>query len=81
MAMDLNSFATDYVKHLEQRAAQGIPPLPLSPGQTETVCEALKQAAPDAGLLKVHGQADTVTSLRYLLGERVPPAVYPASRV
>ena len=81
MATDLNSFATEYVKHLEQRAAQGIPPLPLSPGQTETVCEALKQPSPDAGLLKVHDQADTVASLRYLLGERVPPGVYPASRV
>ncbi len=81
MATDLTTFATEYVKHLEQRAAQGIPPLPLSPGQTETVCAALLEAQADPALLTVHDQADTVASLRHLLGERVPPGVYPASKV
>ena len=80
MAIELQTFATEYVKHLEDRAAQGIPPLPLSPTQTETVCQALTVEKPGAEL-SVHGQADTVASLRYLLGERVPPGVYPASRV
>jgi len=81
MATDLKSFATEYTRHLEQRATQGIPPLPLSPDQTRAVCDALKQPALDAALLKVHGQSDTIASLRHLLGERVPPGVYPASRV
>jgi len=81
MATDLKTFVTDYTRHLEQRAKQGIPPLPLSPAETEAVCAALQQKELDPGLLRVHGQPDTVSSLRYLLGERVPPGVYPASKV
>jgi aconitate hydratase 2/2-methylisocitrate dehydratase len=81
MATDLSTFATEYKKHLEQRAAQGIPPLPLSADQTEAVCAALQEASLEPGLLKVHGQPDTKSSLRHLLGERVPPGVYPASKV
>jgi aconitate hydratase 2/2-methylisocitrate dehydratase len=81
MGIDLNTFTTEYVKHLEQRAKQGIPPLPLSPAQTEAVCAALQQPALDPTVLRVHQQPDTVSSLRYLLGERVPPGVYPASKV
>jgi aconitate hydratase 2/2-methylisocitrate dehydratase len=80
-AQDLNAFVTEYVKHVDQRAKQGIPPLPLSPGQTEAVCAALARADLNAGLLRVHGQPDTVASLRHLLAERVPPGVYPASKV
>lgn len=81
MATDLKAFAAEYTRHLEQRAAQGIPPLPLSPAQVEAVCDALKQTALDAILLRVHDQPDTVSSLRHLLAERVPPGVYPASKI
>ena len=81
MGTDLQTFVTEYTKHMDQRAGQGIPPLPLSPDQTAAVCGALQQQDLPADLLKVHGQADTVASLRYLLGERVPPGVYPASQV
>ena len=82
MTTDLSSFATEYTRHLQQRAAQGIPPLPLSPDQTRAVCEALGRDDPGAAdLLMVHDQPDTVSSLRYLLGQRVPSGVYPASKV
>ena len=81
MGTDLQAFTAQYTKHIEQRSSQGIPPLPLSPEQTETVCEALMDGALDRDLLKVHQQSDTVASLLYLLSERVPPGVYPASKV
>jgi aconitate hydratase 2/2-methylisocitrate dehydratase len=81
MATDLRSFAIEYKSHLTQRAAGGVPPLPLSPNQTESVCSALQQKDLDPHLLEVHGQPDTKASLRYLLSERVPPGVYPASKV
>ena len=81
MAMDLRSFASEYKSHLTQRGAEGVPPLPLSPNQTESVCSALQQKDLDPHLLEVHGQPDTKASLRYLLSERVPPGVYPASKV
>jgi len=78
---DLNAFASDYLAHVEQRAKQGIPPLPLSPDQTEAVCAALKQQDLEPSLLKVHDQPDTMASLRHLIDQRVPPGVYPASKV
>jgi aconitate hydratase 2/2-methylisocitrate dehydratase len=81
MATDLTSFASEYRRHLSQRAAQGIPPLPLSADQTESVCSALEQKDVGPGLLAVHGQPDTGRSLLYLISERVPPGVYPASKV
>ena len=81
MGTDLQTFVTEYTTHMDLRAGQGIPPLPLSPDQTQAVCEALQQQDLTADLLQVHDQADTVASLRFLLGERVPPGVYPASRV
>jgi len=81
MATDPKSFAHEYRSHLAQREAQGIPPLPLSSSQIEAVCSALQQKDLDPRLLEVHGQPDTTASLRYLIAERVPPGVYPASKV
>ena len=52
MAMDLKSFANEYRSHLEQREAQGIPPLPLSFSQIEAVCSALQQKDLDPRLLE-----------------------------
>jgi len=59
-----------YQKHVEERAALGIPPLPLSAEQTSAVCEALKE--PPAG------QEEYLLSL---LRDRVPPGVDQASYV
>jgi aconitate hydratase 2/2-methylisocitrate dehydratase len=81
MATDLKSFAGEYKSHVAERQAQGIPPLPLSADQADSVCSALQQTDLDPGLLQVHDQPDTAASLRYLISERVPPGVYPASKV
>jgi aconitate hydratase 2/2-methylisocitrate dehydratase len=81
MDTDLKSFASEYKSHLSQREAQGIPPLPLSADQAAAVCSALQQKDLDPGLLQVHGQSDSASSLVYLISERVPPGVYPASKV
>jgi aconitate hydratase 2/2-methylisocitrate dehydratase len=81
MAKDLRNFVQEYERHLRERQALGVPALPLSAEQTRLVCEALSDASLDQSLLKVHGQADSATSLRFLLAERVPPGVYPASKV
>ncbi len=81
MGMDLRSFASEYAKHVEQREGAGIPPLPLSPAQTEAVCAALQLTDLDPAQLTLHDLSDTVSTLRHLLSERVPPGVYPASKV
>ncbi|MBE9098513.1 bifunctional aconitate hydratase 2/2-methylisocitrate dehydratase [Vacuolonema iberomarrocanum] len=59
-----------YQTHVEERAALGIPPLPLSAEQTSAVCELLKQ--PPAGQEEY---------LLELLRDRVPPGVDQASYV
>ena len=60
----------DYLKHVEERKAQGIPPLPLSPEFTAEVCKMLENPAKD--------QADF---LKDLIANRVSPGVDPASEV
>lgn len=59
-----------YRKHCEQRAALGVPPLPLDAEQAREVCERLKNPAP--------GEE---TELLGLLTQRVPPGVDPAAEV
>ncbi|MEB3229398.1 MAG: bifunctional aconitate hydratase 2/2-methylisocitrate dehydratase, partial [Leptolyngbyaceae bacterium] len=59
-----------YRNHVSERAALGIPPLPLDAEQTAALCELLK--APPAG------EEET---LLHLLRDRVPPGVDPASYV
>ncbi len=59
-----------YLKHVEERAAQGIPPRPLDPQQTRAVCELL--LAPPAGRQEL---------LLGLLRDRVSPGVDPAAKV
>ena len=59
-----------YRQQAEQRAALGIPPLPLNAQQTSELCELLKN--PPAG------EEET---LLYLLRERVPPGVDEAAYV
>ncbi|HCF30336.1 MAG TPA: bifunctional aconitate hydratase 2/2-methylisocitrate dehydratase, partial [Cyanobacteria bacterium UBA11049] len=60
----------NYRHHVAQRAALGIPPLPLDAEQTSQSCELLKQ--PPAG------EEETLLSL---LRDRVPPGVDPASYI
>ncbi len=68
-----NNFATimeGYLKHEEERKAQGIPPLPLDPEQTQNVCQLLE--SPPAG------KEDFLLAL---LKDRVAPGVDPSARV
>jgi len=81
MSLDLKDFSRNYSKEIDQRAAAGIPPLPVSAEEVKTLCQNLLIPKLDREVLKVHGQTDTVASLLYLLDERVPPGVYPASHV
>jgi aconitate hydratase 2/2-methylisocitrate dehydratase len=60
----------NYRKHVAERAALGIPPLPLSTEQTSELCELLKQ--PPAGEEEM---------LLELLRDRVPPGVDQAAYV
>ena len=59
-----------YFKHVQERSAQGIPPRPLSPDETEEVCRLLENPPPD--------KADF---LRDLLTNRVSPGVDSAAKV
>ncbi|MGC4116664.1 MAG: bifunctional aconitate hydratase 2/2-methylisocitrate dehydratase [Myxococcales bacterium] len=59
-----------YLKHVEERAAQGIPPRPLDPQQARGVCELL--VAPPSGREEL---------LLSLLRDRVSPGVDPAAKV
>ncbi len=59
-----------YRKHEEERAALGIPPLPLNEEQTRAVCEMLQDPPKGEGEF-----------LMGLLRDRVPPGVDPAAKV
>src|SRR6056297_946537 len=59
-----------YLTHEEERKAQGIPALPLSPEQTSGLCDLLQN--PPAG---------KEDFLLYLLTERISPGVDPAAEV
>jgi aconitate hydratase 2 / 2-methylisocitrate dehydratase len=59
-----------YRQHVTERAALGIPPLPLDASQTQELCELLKN--PPAG------EGETLLAL---LRDRVPPGVDPAAYV
>lgn len=59
-----------YLRHKQERNAQGIPPLPLNPEQAEELCKLLQ--APPAGQEEL---------LLALLKERISPGVDPAAEV
>jgi aconitate hydratase 2 / 2-methylisocitrate dehydratase len=59
-----------YRKHLAQRTALGIPPLPLDAKQTSELCELLKNPP-----------ANEEETLLELLRDRIPPGVDPAAYV
>ncbi len=77
----LFDFTSDYLMAAEGRESVGIPPLPLSKDQTETLCSLLQEEDLDSGAFVLDGQDDTLSSLFYLLTERVPPGVTDASFV
>lgn len=62
-------FLTQYEKHVKEREALGVPPLPLSEEQTKEVCELLKQGGDRRG------------ELINLLANRVNPGVDDAAKV
>ncbi len=59
-----------YFKHEKSRAEQGLPPLPLDPGQTAEVCRLLEDPPEGKGPV-----------LHALLRDRVAPGVDPAAKV
>jgi aconitate hydratase 2/2-methylisocitrate dehydratase len=59
-----------YLKHVEERAGLGVPPLPLTPEQTREVCDLLQDPP-----------AEHQELLLGLLVDRVPPGVDPAAKV
>ncbi|MFP5414814.1 MAG: aconitate hydratase B, partial [Gammaproteobacteria bacterium] len=59
-----------YRKHVEERAAEGVPPKPLNPEQTAALVELLKNPPP--------GEADLLVDL---ITNRVPPGVDAAAYV
>jgi aconitate hydratase 2/2-methylisocitrate dehydratase len=61
---------SEYRKHTEERARQGIPPLPLNADQTRALCDLL-----------VHPPDQERAFLKSLLSDRVPPGVDPAAEV
>lgn len=62
-----------YSLHVQERASMGIPPLPLSPEQTQQVCDCLAQ-----GMQTAPGSGFELTDL---LGTRVPAGVAPAAKI
>ena len=66
----MTDFLKNYQAHVDERAAMGIPPLPLSAEQTADLIELIK--SPPAG----HGE-----DLVELLSHRVPPGVDNAAKV
>ncbi len=68
--MSVTEFFKSYDTHVNERADEGIPPLPLNPEQTHAVIEGLKDpSCPD------HAR------LLGLLTDRVPPGVDPSSYI
>ena len=59
-----------YLNHVEERSAEGLPPLPLTPDQTRAVCDLLRQPP-----------AEHVDLLVSLLVDRVAPGVDPSAKV
>lgn len=80
MSDQLRAFAQEYLQHIEDRQKDGVPPLPLTQDQVAIICEFLQQDKLESGLFADLGQ-DTAQVLMDLLADRVPPGVYPASKV
>jgi aconitate hydratase 2/2-methylisocitrate dehydratase len=80
MVKDLKAFVGGLLKHEKERGDHGIPPLPLSEAQTETVCEALLEEKLPAGLLP-EDRGELSAWLLGLLDDRVPAGGSRATQV
>jgi len=67
----------EYLKHESERNAEGIPALPLDPGQTKDLCELLK--SPPSGLSA--DRHDSEDFLLNLFRNRISPGVDPSAEV
>lgn len=82
-------FFTEYEKHVKEREALGVPPLPLNEEQTRKVCELLKlESAHEKGAggeamnaAKLDENQESVKRLVNLLANRVNPGVDDAAKV
>ena len=82
-------FFTEYEKHVKEREALGVPPLPLNEEQTREVCELLKlESAHERGAggeaatsAKLDENQEGVKRLVNLLANRVNPGVDDAAKV
>ncbi|WP_122871261.1 bifunctional aconitate hydratase 2/2-methylisocitrate dehydratase [Campylobacter showae] len=82
-------FFTEYEKHVKEREALGVPPLPLNEEQTREVCELLKlESAHERGAggeaatsAKLDENQERVKRLVNLLANRVNPGVDDAAKV
>ncbi|WP_314041116.1 bifunctional aconitate hydratase 2/2-methylisocitrate dehydratase [Campylobacter showae] len=82
-------FFTEYEKHVKEREALGVPPLPLNEEQTRKVCELLKlESAHERGAggeaatsAKLDENQERVKRLVNLLANRVNPGVDDAAKV
>ena len=82
-------FFTQYEKHVKEREALGVPPLPLNEEQTREVCELLKlESAHERGAggeaatsAKLDENQERVKRLVNLLANRVNPGVDDAAKV
>ena len=77
----LADFVSEYTEGVQKREQMGIPPLPLTAGQTGVLCRLLCEKDLDQGILRIEGCRDTNESLFSLLKDRVPPGVTEASYV
>ncbi len=68
--MDIKAIFEKYYQHIENRAKQGIPPLPLNVDQTQALCELLKNPG-----------TENTENLLYLFRERISPGVDPSAKV
>ena len=67
---NLKQMMDEYLEHVSQRSDKGIPPLPLSPRQTDGVCRLLQSPPP--------GEEDFLLDL---FKNRISPGVDPAAQV
>ncbi len=68
--MNIKEIFEKYKDHIENRAKQGIPPLPLNIEQTQALCELLKNPG-----------TENKENLLYLFEERISPGVDPSAKV
>jgi len=66
----MEAFLAAYSRHFVERTAQGLPPLPLTPEQTQIMVDLLKTSPPEPA-----------TELARLLENRVLPGVDPSAKI